>query len=132
MWIIQNLLIAAIGMYCVHTLEHGCVLSFEKYLQAKLSGHTGNYLTQCTKAGVTTIIFWKPSSFLTLWLNSEATGTLSNAQKKWQLIPTASTALTKIQSKRFPSQPELPALSSQHLLSSREGRYDSIHVSSYN
>ena len=29
-WIIQTLLIATIGMCFVHTLEHGCVLSFEK------------------------------------------------------------------------------------------------------
>lgn len=50
------------NVLCVYA-EHGYILSFEKQLQAKLSGHAGNYLTHlrktinCTKARVTQTIF---------------------------------------------------------------------------
>lgn len=64
----------------------------------------------------------KPSSFRSLWLNSETVDMLSITWRTWQLIFQLPAHLfPEIQPKRFPSQPQwCQALSSPNLLSSGE------------
>lgn len=79
-------------MFCTYTRQ-GCVLPFEKLLEAEPSGHVGKYLTHCIKARVTKMMLYKFLTVSQLCDDEEATGTLSNVQGEWQLIPNASTVL---------------------------------------